>query len=84
MTPPAGALPSIIVQSRGPDHFESGPGLYFRASRDAKLAMDYRAVPLTLRAERRGLHHSKDMSCEDPEAPLRGPAQALQASPLRI
>ena len=45
---------------------------------------DYRAIPLMLRAERRAFHRAKDMSCDDTGAPLRAPAQAPQASPLRI
>jgi hypothetical protein len=45
---------------------------------------DYRAIPLMLRAERRAFHRPKDMRCADTGAPLRAPAQAPQASPLRI
>jgi hypothetical protein len=77
-------------QSRGPHRFATvvyypmGEPSSFLVPHAMPNRDDYHAIPLTLWAERRAFHRAKDMSCDDTAAPLRAPAQALQASPLRI
>jgi len=77
-------------QSRAPRRFKSQPCYNPMDSRRVISLASRRKLlrllrySLTLRVERRAFHRAKDMSCDDTGAPLRAPAQAIQASPLRI
>jgi hypothetical protein len=78
-------------QSRAPGRFKSQPsttlwraGASFLLPHAVSKLRRLLRYSLTLRVERRAFHRAKDMSCDDTGAPLRAPAQALQASPLRI